>query len=489
MRSIRIAFATVGVMAITKVVVAQAGLPETVQNLRRMDRPFGSAPTCSLTASATTLPAGGTTPSTLNWSTTYATRVTLNQGTVGANGSLVVRPLTDATYTLTAFGDPGAAPAVCQEVIHVTQPTCANGAICPVTCGTGLIPDVRTGALLTLPPDRMVHVLLVAEGYTASDTARFHTDVNNWMSQWSALDAYDTFREAFCFWKLPAVSNQRIVPGGVIEDTAFRVPVDAGGGVDLSDPLEIDVVEQRVWAEIPRLPFPPATFYPTTASRTRGMAKNLVVAGLLYEAAVGRSGYGGQTTLLVNPANANRSVASAFGLNHPHEFTHAFARLRDEYITLDGDPICVPVSGAWSSGNVSNVVCGSTCASLPWKHLVAGGEVNPSLGGLVGAFGHPEEGYHSELKCLMNGDRTANATVFGGETELRDEGRMCNFCRELTVFRLFERIGELLDTVTSYATWQSSYRGGFYSTYGMDVPAVVPMQSPPGRPVFNACTP
>ena len=492
MRILRVLFTALAVATITKAVVAQAGPPSRVPNLRRTDVKPAQPPTCSLNASPSSLPAGGATPASLTWSTTNALRVTLEGGTVAASGTLTVRPLTQATYTLTAYGAPGTAPATCQRVITVSQPTCANGSICPVACGTGMIPDVKNGALLTLPPDRMVHVLLLAEGYTAADLPRFHTnstnDVANWMSQWGALDIYDQFREAFCFWKLPAVSNQRIVPGGAVEDTAFRVPVDSGGDVDLDDASATDVVEQRIWTEVARLPFPPTTFYPTTASRTRAMAKNLVVAVMVYESARGQSGYDGTTTLLVNPANANQSVATAFGHHRPHEFGHAFARLRDEYISLDGDPQCSPTSGAWTSGNVSNVVCVSTCAGVPWKHLIRGGTANPSLNGLVGAFGHSDEGYHSELKCLMNGDRADNAAVFGGESELRDEERMCNFCRELTVFRLFERIGQLADTSTSYATWQSTYRGPFYAAYGLDVPADVPMETPPGRPVFVPCT-
>jgi hypothetical protein len=119
--------------------------------------------------------------------------------------------------------------------------------------------------------------------------------------------------------------------------------------------------------------------------------------------------------------------------------------------------------------------------------LTPGGPINPSQGGLIGAFGHTEDGYHSELKCLMNGDRADNAAVFGGESELRDESRMCNFCRELSAFRLFERIGQLNDTATSYATWQSQYQRPFYEAYGFDVPSVVPMETPPGRPVFVPC--
>jgi hypothetical protein len=467
-------------------------VPSRVQSLRRTDVKL-IAPQCTLVANPTSLPAGGSTPSTLTWSTVNATRVTLNGGTVAPSGALTIQPLANATYTLIAQGAGPVLPATCRQDVVVAQPPCVNGAICPIACGTGMIPDIRTGQLLTLDHQHMVHVLILAEGYTASDLSRFHVvsgnDVADWMDQWGRLDIYESFREAFCFWKLPAVSNARIVPGGAVEDTAFRVPVDAGGEVDFSDTAATAAVADRVWREVARLPVPPTTFYPTTASRTRGMAKNVVVAAMLYESARGGSGYGGTTALLVNPSNPNQSVAAAFAHNRPHEFSHAFARLRDEYVDLDGHKICVPKSGAWSSGNVSNVACEATCSTVPWSHLLAGGAINPSVGGLVGAFGHIEDGYHAELKCLMNGNRADNAAVFGGETDLREPERMCNFCRELSAFRLFERIGQLNDTATSYSTWQTQYRAPFYAAYGLDVPPVVPMETPPGRPVFVPCVP
>ncbi|HEX6850856.1 MAG TPA: hypothetical protein VF139_05555 [Candidatus Polarisedimenticolaceae bacterium] len=473
--------------------VAHAQAVAPVEGLRRIDVRSAGQPRCSLEASLDVLPSGGETSSMLTWTSSGAVRVTLNGGEVDASGSLAVRPLADAAYTLVAHGAGGASSATCRQEIRVTQPACVDGAICAVSCGTGLIPDVRTGRLLALDPGRLVHVLILAEGYTSADLRRFHVDapndVSDWMDAWGRLEVFDTFREAFCFWKLPAVSNARIVAGGAVEDTAFRVPVDLGGEIDFSDPAATDVVEARVWAAVERLPFPPTTFYPTTAERTRGMAKNVVVATMVYEPARARSGFSGRTALLTNPSNAGRTVAAAFAHHRPHEFAHAFARLRDEYLDLDGDPACVPRTGAWTSANVSNVVCESGCGDVPWSHLVAGGAQNPAVQGLVGAFGHVEDGYHPELKCLMNGSRADNATVFGGEADLRTPGRMCNFCRELSAFRLFERIGALEDTTTSYATWQRDYRARFYEAYGLDVPGVVPMETPPGRPVFAGCTP
>jgi hypothetical protein len=469
-------------------VIAQA--PPAVERLRRIDVAPSAPPQCTVSVSPASLPAGGSASSTLTWSTTNATRVTLNGGTVAASGALTVQPVTTATYKLIAEGGAGTTPVTCVKQISVAQPSCANGTICPIACGTGMIPDIRTGQLLTLDHEHMVHVLILAEGYTAADLSRFHlsstNDVGNWMDQWRDVDIVDTFREAFCFWKLPAVSNARIVPGGVVEDTAFRVPVDSSGDVDLSDGAATGVVADRVWREVAKLPFLSGSFYPTSGSRTRGMAKNVVVAAMLYETANNASGYSGTTTLLENPNNSNQTVATAFAHNRPHEFAHAFARLRDEYIDLDGNSICSPRSGAWTSANVSNTVCERTCSGVPWNHLIAGGQINPSVGGLIGAFGHSEDGYHSELKCLMNGTHD-NATVYGGESDLRTPDRMCNFCRELSAFRLFERIGRLNDTSTSYATWQSQYRQPFYNVYGFDVPSEVPMETPPGRPVFTPC--
>src|SRR4029079_13367939 len=83
----------------------------------------------------------------------------------------------------------------------------------------------------------------------------------------------------------------------------------------------------------------------------------------------------------------------------------------------------------------SNVVASNTCSTLPWAHLLEGAGINTTPG-LVGAFGTPELGYHSELLCLMNGTHD-NGTVWcqmGDEQyttlTLRPQ-RFCNFCREM----------------------------------------------------------
>src|SRR6185503_3096045 len=125
-------------------------------------------------------------------------------------------------------------------------------------------------------------------------------------------------------------------------------------------------------------------------------------------------------------------------LGRAHELTHAFSRVADEYIETTSTNTPPANTTTNTSAGVTNVVASPTCSTLPWRHLLVGTAINPSTDQLVGAFGTPAQGYHSELKCLMNGTHD-NATVFGGNGNLRSNDRMCNFCREVATFRLYER--------------------------------------------------
>jgi hypothetical protein len=187
---------------------------------------------------------------------------------------------------------------------------------------------------------------------------------------------------------------------------------------------------------------------------------------------------------LRHPTESAWRIASAFGVGHAHEFTHAFSNLRDEYIELD--------NSAPDTSETSNVVETNVCGELPWSHLLAGGAHNPDTQELVGAFGTTAQGYHSELICLMNGTHD-NASVYGGNGLLRDDERMCNFCREMTAYRIYSRSGILGDNQEGFTTWKSTYRPKFYERFPFQVPPVVPqtnnVQNPAqGMPHFTPCT-
>lgn len=353
--------------------------------------------------------------------------------------------------------------------------------------GSGLFEDVTTGMpVARVPMERRAQVLLFAEGYTAGDLAVLHdlaehagdrsNDVDRWVDQVFAIEPYSAFREAFAVWYLPRESNA--APGG---DTAFAIPVDASGSYPGVGNIASDgETAMRAWAAIAEHPMPPTQFYSGYSQR----ALNHVAYFLMFDPNRGRASFSGRSSSIEDTATGNR-MSAAFGIPFAHEFTHAFAQLSDEYVETDR-----MVSGM--SSETSNVVATNTCASLPWQHLLYGSEINPDIDQLVGAFGTDGYGYHSELVCLMNGTHD-NATVFGGSGLLRTDDRMCNFCREMTSFRVYERTGAIASP-GAFDTWKADYRMPFYERHGFFVPSVVPQTNDvdapgSGMPYFHACVP
>lgn len=353
--------------------------------------------------------------------------------------------------------------------------------------GSGLFEDIVTGALVSrVPLDRRVQVLLFAEGYTAADLGVLHdlathagdrsNDVDRWVDQVFAVEPYSLFPDAFAVWYLPRISNEAI--GG---DTAFAVPIDASGSFPGVGSITADgETATRAWSAIAAHPYPPVQFYSGFGSR----ALNHVAYFLMFDPARGRASVSGRASSLTDPVGGNR-ISAAFGIPFAHEFTHSFSQLSDEYVEYDR-----AVSG--SSSETSNVVASNLCADLPWQHLLVGGAINPDTDELVGAFGLEGYGYHPELVCLLNGTHD-NVDVFGGSGELRTDDRMCNFCREVTSFRVFERTG-VIAASGAFDTWKASYRAPFYDRHGFVVPPIVPQTNDvdvpaAGMPIFQACVP
>jgi hypothetical protein len=177
----------------------------------------------------------------------------------------------------------------------------------------------------------------------------------------------------------------------------------------------------------------------------------------------------------------------AFGVGHAHEFTHAFSDVRDEYLE-DGN------TRNTAGNDWSNVTGTNRCEELPWKHLLFGRGINDKSPDLVGAFGRPDRGYHSELKCHMNGTHeNGKYWCTAGMLTLRP-ARFCNFCRELTTFRVLYRTGILTGTVQqAFDTWKAMYRTPFFQRFPVSVPDPVPQtvrcDGEPEKPVYEACMP
>ena len=447
----------------------------------------------------------GATSYNLYWSTTADVSPTTGTLIAGAERGYVHRDTSNGQtyyYVVTAVVDGSeSAPS---DVASATP----GGEWVLEQLGTGDFTDVVTGAPVpTVPVEQRVHILLFGEGYLASELYKLHdhtdhsgardNDVDRWIDLVFSIEPYSLFPEAFVIWYLPRASNTTIRDPN--PDTAFQVPVDVSSFAQMGSVPTDGATAQIAWAAIDDHLFPPADFTGPAFRR----ARNAVAAFLIFDPDYDQASVSGLATSLQNPADANQRIAAAFGVGHAHEFTHSFANVRDEYMETSNS-----APSSWSG--TSNVVGTNVCGDLPWSHLLYGSTINPSVDGLVGAFGDPSLGYHSELLCLMNGTHD-NGEFYGTSTgscsptscTLRSEDRMCNYCRETTALRVFQRTGILpVDDDTAVAEWAASYRTPFYAQYefrvpGVHFPGLVPQSndrrdpetSDAERQIYQACVP
>jgi hypothetical protein len=355
-----------------------------------------------------------------------------------------------------------------------------------VSAGSGSIPDLKNGGTRRLSVKQMMHAIMLPDGYLQAelDAGIFTKDVLEYSKLLFAIDPYDELAGAFVVWMLPRASKAHVTSADPQSaDSAFRVPITASGyGVG----KQMTETAKKVWEAMQGFPYPVSEYY-SGGGRTAYLAKSFTIHILVLDPARGRTGFSGRTVKLYAPGNTQKALSVAIAHNLAHEFTHAFARLADEYLELDYGLTSTTNASTDKAAYVSNVVQEPSCATVPWKHLLVGGMYNPKQAQLVGAFGHAKLGFHPELKCLMNGTHD-NAQLYGGNGNLRTTDRLCNFCRELLTFRLHERTGILSDADTALDSWKSAYRDGFYKRFGFNVPQVVPQQTSVGKAWYQPCT-
>lgn len=367
--------------------------------------------------------------------------------------------------------------------------------------GTGDFDDVMSGApVATVPVEQRVHILLFGEGYTADDLAVFHdiddhssarrNDVDAWIDLVFGIEPYSLFPEAFVVWYLPRASATTIRDAN--PDTAFQVPLTLSGSLpQMASPPAGGPTAQAMFEAIRQHPFAP--------SATQGTLRNFVASFLIFDPDRGQASVSGLTTTLSDPDNGSVRINTAFGLGHAHEFTHAFSGLRDEYLENDNT-----APNNWDE--TSNVVGTNACSELPWAHLLPGGTINADTDGFIGAFGVPSIGYHSELLCLLNGTHdngeyyaSDGSSCQASSCTLRVEDRMCNFCREISAYRIFARSGVLSNDTAGFDSWKAEFRTPFYERFGLLVPGVdydglLPQSNDvrnpsAGQQIFEACVP
>jgi hypothetical protein len=333
--------------------------------------------------------------------------------------------------------------------------------------GSGIITNIETRQTMTLTEEEKLNILIIPEGYTEADLASgaFDADVIHWINDTKLVEPLASFQNAFNILQYNIASSEHVLLSDTRKaDTAFAVPVWRDGSIR----DELEDTAALVWKTATDLELIKPLYYPS-GGKTHYINKNLVVVVLVFDPTSGASGFSGLTRRLINPYNINQRISTSFARDATHEFLHAFAMLSDEYLEDTSGKLGVPNALAVSASTVSNVVDDSSRGTVPWQHLIAGGTINPGTAQLIGAFGNANNGYHPEAKCLMNGTHD-NAHYYGGDGYLRTVERLCNWCREITGFRLLERIDIFSTPASDFSTWINKYRANFYTLYPFNIP-------------------
>lgn len=371
---------------------------------------------------------------------------------------------------------------------------------------TRQIPDLADGGMVRLSADQIIDVVVLGDGFLASEKAAFFQQAQGWYDEYLSPNGerpFTFFSQAFRVRAIFNASSERASPG---RDSYYRVNVSAscavstdpcaiaGGGWENASGTDNEVFRNRLFGSVDALsPAANAAQYPDTLTVTApgaptqaGVYSNLVVV-MFVRADDGASGYrapSGVTKLITNGARKLR-----LGFEAPkHEFGHAFAYLRDEYIDARGTDATLSNPTPQSVFSLSNLSYTNARCNLLWAHLAPGGRYNPNVYSPIGNLylgGVRERGvWHSEYKCQMNGKHeNYQCNVDSGDPfiDLRDRSRFCFWCEEVLTVRILEKTGQLRRSSDPssilergqvwFNLWKDTLRDRYYVRF--DIPRLI----------------
>lgn len=304
------------------------------------------------------------------------------------------------------------------------------------------VPDLRKPeAKIGIAADKRIDVLLLCDGYLASERADFEKEVRQWYDRFLTYTPWSQFRGAFRVRGLWTASEGRATPE---RKSAYRLPSTATSVGDVAQAR----IAEAIFASLDKAG--------VNRTVTRGRLSH-VVPVLLVRNEQSRNPSG--LTRLVTSPDAKTSVSVAFGAFTHHEFGHAFGGLRDEYISLSSEKTPPRSGGKANLFTLSNVSSTKDPAQLAWSHLLPGGALNPAKESVIGLLwigGGLEEGvWHSEARCLMNGTHDNwDLQKSKRGLNLRDMDRFCFWCEELLVSRTLQKTGQLGDSEDGEKLWK-----------------------------------
>jgi hypothetical protein len=381
------------------------------------------------------------------------------------------------------------------------------------------IPDITTAAgTVQLASDEIVDVVILGDGYLASENATFQAHAQQWYNRTfgsgaiTGIRPYTYFKQAFrvrAVWE-PSPGRASIVSR---DSSHYRIKIDPSDTSVASGDWHNGTSEPNrgfrdsLYKVLDALLDPKdTTRYPSNLDNTvygiqithdsmANVYSHLYIVMLIR--ATGDKNPGGRCRTVIKPGGPQR-VRVAFGTYEQHEFGHAYGYLDDEYID-DRNAVNVyyrnPEPDLRSVFNLTNINFLPTSPMyddpddrcddmLIWPHLAPGGKYNPSIRSLIGNMFAGMDKYevgaaHSEYKCLLNGTHESYFCDFEGDYKnLRDYFNMCFWCEEIVAVRTLERTHQLQRAGDStdihskgrqwYRLWDDSLRDAYYNYFNID---------------------
>lgn len=304
------------------------------------------------------------------------------------------------------------------------------------------IPNLRKPSQrVSIPIDRRIDVVILGDGYLASERERFVRDVEAWYARFQTYTPWRELRGAFRVRGVWTPSSARATPD---RESHYGLPSTPYGVGDVGSRRTAG----KIFEAIDRCGANPARM-------GTGLTHTSVIMLVRNER---ERNPGGLTRTLVAP-DRRRTVRVGFAAYSHHEFGHSYGGLRDEYIRSEGSRTRRKPPDRPSIFSVQNIAYTPDLSRFPWAHLAPGGAVNPDPSSVIGVLwigGGAEQGaWHSEGRCLMNGRHEnwdLQKTRRGAN--LRDHDRFCFWCEEILVARTFQKAGALGDSKDGEALWR-----------------------------------
>lgn len=209
-------------------------------------------------------------------------------------------------------------------------------------------------------------VVVIGDGYTASELAKFHTDAREKWAEVTAVEPYTTYRALFNVWTVDAVSRESGVSGdpdpATVRDTA------------LGSYFWCEEIERLLCIDQPKV----------DAYVAKAPAADLVIV-LANSAKYGGAGYNEPSETLgyegISTASADHAKSGQVAI---HETGHSLGKLADEYF-YPGVPDYEKYTGPEPADSNSTTLTADRLAAERAKWYRWLGEESPD-GGTVGAY-------------------------------------------------------------------------------------------------------